>query len=544
MKVESWNWTKNQPLAETYIHQYHQVQSLYEYDHRNDSSWVERAEWLDRTRGSRADRNRLADALRQYNLSIGASPAALANVEKLRDERALVVVGGQQSGLFTGPALAVWKAITIVQTAARAAERLGRPVLPVFWIAGEDHDWEEVNHFHYLAGDLSVRKYRLPDVPLAGRAPVSRVELTEEAWRSALDALSAAMADTEHKPGLLEQLRRLTHSSRTLSEQFARIFAWLFADSGLVLADAADPALRRLEGPMFRRIIEERRPLGAAIVAGRDDVGAMGFVPQADASEEQLHLFVLERGQRLPLIERDGVIADRKTGRRWTERELADIAEREPERLSNDALTRPIMQDYVLPVLATVLGPAEIAYWGLLRRAFAQFGMKMPILLPRQEYTLIDPASAKAMQRLGLTFAEVANGLAARREQLLAGMERHPLSDRFDDVRRRILEAYEPLAAAVAEQQPELANIAETNVRKLQEQIDYLRRRAEDAYFKRQESPLRQLDTVAAKLLPMGKPQERVYSVFGYLNQHGFAWFVELVRKPPEDAAMHQLIYL
>lgn len=544
MRMEAWHWKKSHPLAETYIHQFPRVDSLYEYDYRKESSWAERAEWLDRTRGSRVDRNRLADVLAQYNRSIGASPAALANVDKLRDDRALVVVGGQQAGLFAGPALTVWKAITIVQTAARAAERLGRPVVPVFWIAGEDHDWEEVNHFHYLAEDLSVRKYRLPDVPLAGRAPVSRVELTEQAWQAALDALSAALPDTEHKPGLLERLHSLAHSSRTLTEQFARIFAWLFADSGLVLVDAADPALRRLESPMFRRIIEERRPLGAAMIEARDAVGAMGFVPQADVSDEQLHLFVLERGQRHPLIERDGAIEDRKTGKRWTERELADVAEREPERLSNDALTRPIMQDYVFPVLATVLGPAEIAYWGLLRQAFARLDMKMPILWPRQEYTLIDPTSGKAMERLGLTFSEVANGLENRRERFLAGMERHPLSDRFDDVRRRFLEVYQPLADAVAEQQPELAKIAETNVRKLLEQIDFLRRRAEDAYVKRQESPLRQLDTVAAKLLPMGKPQERVYSVFGYLNLHGFAWLAELKRKPPEDASMHQLIHL
>lgn len=158
MKWEAFHWTQSQPLAEDYNHHFTRVQELYDFNPWEEGSLQRRADWVRSSGTAQADRAALIQALKEYNHRLNQPPEALRAVEALESPDALAVVGGQQAGLFGGPLLVLYKAITILQVAKQAADQLSCPVIPVFWIAGEDHDWDEANHMYYFGHNLTCRK--------------------------------------------------------------------------------------------------------------------------------------------------------------------------------------------------------------------------------------------------------------------------------------------------------------------------------------------------------------------------------------------------
>ncbi|WP_028549273.1 bacillithiol biosynthesis cysteine-adding enzyme BshC [Paenibacillus sp. UNC451MF] len=546
MKVESIHWKSSQPITEDYVHQYDKVSSLFDYNPWDGSSWAARAEWLDHRRQSAADRGQIADVLSVFNSRLQNAPEAMQAVEKLRDERTLCIVGGQQAGLFTGQALVIYKAITLIRSARLASEQLGRPVVPIFWIAGEDHDFDEVNHIYSLTQDMQVNKIKVGQTS-AKRSSVSRLEISKEQWEEALQQLDASLIPTEFKGSWMDCLNNIAASSTTLVEFFGQLLAKLFGSYGLVLLDSDDPALRRVEAPMFRRLLEHREQFHKAYQQGKQKVNELGYASQVEMHERGANLFIFDEDERVLLhaSENDpNLLTDRKQERQYTVSQLIDWTETAPERFSNNVLTRPLMQDYVLPVLGTVLGPGEIAYWGLTREAFHYADMQMPIIIPRMEVTLMEGIVQKNMQKYGLSLDDVLYRLDEKQQQWLKEQDSLKLDERFEQVRVQFKDGYQPLVELIAGVNPGLGKLGETNLAKILEQIAFLEHKAADAVRSQFDASLRQFQRIGLSVLPLGKPQERVYNMISYLNKYGTDWLYELVDGELELDGLHKVIYL
>ncbi|MCZ8511220.1 bacillithiol biosynthesis cysteine-adding enzyme BshC [Paenibacillus filicis] len=542
--MEVFHWNSGQPLTEDYLQRYGNTEPLYEYEPFQTDSWKRRAEWLDTKRAFGADRGALADALKRFNEKAGAAPEALAAIEALRDPGTLAIVGGQQAGLFTGPLLVIYKAVTIIREAKRASELLNRRVVPVFWIAGEDHDFDEVNHVIALTPELELNRIKL-EHPTGLRTSVSRTPISAEQWEDAIGQLDTTLIPTEFKAGLLESLRALAAKSDTLVDLFAGLLASLFSRYGLILVDSDDPGLRRLEGPMFRTLLERNGELGQALKEAKAELVRLGYEPQAEVSERSANLFVFDPEERILLYQSEsGGFTDRKEERHYSLEGLLDWAETAPERLSNNVMTRPLMQDYLFPVLGAVLGSSEIAYWGLTRRAFELFGMNMPILIPRTGYTLLEGTVQKNMGKYGLAVEDALFRLEERQQAWLQEQDRLQLSERFQSVKEDFRERYAPLVELLGEVNPGLKKLGDTNLSKILEQIDFLEHKAEDAVKSQHESGLRQFQRVGMSILPDGKPQERIYNVFAYLNKYGEGWLQELLDASYDVDGHHFVCYM
>ena len=348
--TEFYELPSSQPLSEAYgKRKDSQLESLLHSGHPSDKrAWLARAERLDKTAGMRAPATNIAEALRSYNARIGMSPKTELQLDAI-EQGAYVVVGGQQAGLWTGPLLVIHKAVTVISAAKHASAILGKPVVPVFWIAGEDHDWDEANHI-VVSSEQGVRKLAVarPDGP---RTSVSRTGLDLEAWEKALSDLETQLSSSEFKEPLLEKLRSWIGEGVSLSDVFARIIAWLFGREGLVLLDADDAALRRVEAPMFRRMISDNDALEAAYAEAGTQVQALGYSTQAAATPGCANLFLFRpedqgignAGDRVLLYKREGGFTDKKGEAFWSSDELLAWTETHPERFSNNVLTRPIM---------------------------------------------------------------------------------------------------------------------------------------------------------------------------------------------------------
>lgn len=544
MQAIAWNRQTGQPLTDAYLQQKAEAVHLYGAHYRNAEAWSDRAAYLDAGQAPRADRTALVQALRLFNEQAGSGPAAMSNIERLADPSALVVIGGQQAGLWTGPLLVYYKALTIAKTASEASERLGRTVVPVFWIAGEDHDFEEVNHIYTLSSDMKLDKLKLQH-PAGGVDSVSKLVIDPAVWEEQLQQLEASLMPTDFKPGLMDKLRTISTSSKTLTEAFARMAAWLFQSLGIVLMDAADPNIRRLESAMFQRLIEHNNALSEAVQRSKRAVEEAGFAPQAEASSQSAHLFTSRPGRRT-LLYRDGQggFVDRKNELRYSKQELLEWAAQSPELLSNNVMTRPLMQDYLFPVLAAVLGPSEIAYWAMTRDAFTVFGMQMPLLVPRIGFTLVEGTVSKNMTKYGLTMEDVFTRLEEFKQEWLRSQDTLKLDERFETVRAEFRRLYEPLLSDLSGLNPGLTKLGAANMDKIMEQLRYMEQKASDASESQFDAAIRQFGRIGMSLLPGGKPQERVYNITAYLNKYGEDWLSTLAEVPLDEDAVHYICYL
>ncbi|AMA72562.1 bacillithiol biosynthesis cysteine-adding enzyme BshC [Aneurinibacillus thermoaerophilus] len=517
----------DQKLVHDYIHNYEKVKEFYPYHPYRQKDYEERLAWLEAH--PILHRVELVEGLLAFNKEIGNHARALENIEKLRQPDTYVVVAGQQAGALTGPLYTIHKAITIIRLAAEQERLLGKRMIPVFWIAGEDHDYEEVNHVYTQSGGSDIKKIKL-ETESPGRVSISRLPIKPETLRAFVDEYFIQQIVTEFSDELKEKLYEFADASDTLTGFFARTMAWLFGEQGLVLMDSALSFVRQLERPVFARVIEQNAELNQAVAAQGNKLVALGYHRQVETDETNAQFFLYKGNERIGVTRLpDGTFKTRDGSETYKKEELLALLEERPDRFSANVVTRPLMQEYLLPTLAFVGGPGEIAYWGLYRNSFMLLGFNMPPLVPRLTFSLFEGAVQKSMRKFGLSVEDVLNRLEEKKEEFLAAQDTLHLEDKFARVKAEIQALYEPLIREAAGIERGLEKLGEKNLEKILEQVAYYEGKTRSAFIKRHEAALRQFDRIRASLFPLDKPQERVYNIFGYLNKYGITWFREFV---------------
>lgn len=542
MRIEHIRLDSSGGLFGDYLFSFSRVNHLYGFDPGKGESYRKRYAELSRRKSS-YPRSRLAEVLREFHSGELYHPAVEHNIRRLENPESVVVIGGQQAGLLAGPLYTVYKAISVIQLAKREEKRLGIPVIPVFWIAGEDHDLDEVDHIYLPGPEGRLTKHRLVLSDGGKRISAGHVLLDPKSVGEWLEELAQMLPDTEFKRGMLKELAGMAAEPVSLTRYFARLLHRLFGRFGLVQIDSSHPSLRRIEGPFFERLIEENAFLDEAVRHQIKQVEESGHPSPLTIRSDCAHLFVYVEGQRQLLLRDAGGFVTRDGRMRWSKRELLRMAREEPERLSNNVVTRPLMQEFLFPTLSVVAGPGEIAYWGCLGEAFAGMGMRMPVLTPRSGVTLIDRATERYMRLLDLSAEDIFFGLERRKQAWIA--ERSPLNIRalFADAEQKVEKLYDSLIEQLSSLGPEMRRTGEKNRLKVMEQVEYLKRKAEWTIRMRQETALRRFGHISLRCLPEGKLQERVYNITSYWNEYGIEW-VERLAETPLSFFEHQVVFL
>jgi bacillithiol biosynthesis cysteine-adding enzyme BshC len=350
------------------------------------------------------DRTTIVSILRRQNEAYGASSAAMANLEKLKDPRALCVFAGQQAGLYSGPMLTIIKAMGIIKAAELYSEELKRPVIPIFWIAGDDHDFDEANHTFVLkrTGELCKNSYQVkPD----NEVPTAEIELgnTEELKR--LDEqLHNCLGDTDFTENLHEMIGRAYTPDDTLVTAFGKLMASMLSEFGLLLFSPGDTEAKRLAVPFFKAVVEKQDQIHELLDSANRRIEEVGYHIQVEKSEKATHLFYNHDGRRPVMREDDRFVAGDES---FTQDELLARIEETPERFSPDVMTRPVFQSYLFPVLSQKGGPAEIAYLAQLNPLFELFGVATPVHKARPTLTILENRTARLMDEMDIEFEDL-----------------------------------------------------------------------------------------------------------------------------------------
>jgi bacillithiol synthase len=504
--------------------------AFYAHDWRSPEA---RAEAARRAAALPRDRHTLADVLLEQNEAWGNLDAGtLGHIAALRDPEGAAVVTGQQLGLFGGPLYTVYKAVTTVQLARRLAEETGRPVAPVFWLAGEDHDWEEVRAA-VVSGPEGPRRIELPAGE--GRQPVGRRVLGEE-----VGPALAALAEAGALPGGLAEAYR---EGASHAEAFGRWMAHLFAGTGLVLCSPDDPRLKALATPLFRREIEAPDAALDALLAAGGALSASGFHQQVTPLPG--NLFLMEPEGRFTLDPEGDGFTLRGLGGHLSRADLLDRLAQDPGAFSPNVVLRPLLEATLLPSAAYVAGPGEAAYYAQLRGVYEASGVPMPVIYPRASATLVDGRTLRILDRYGLAVEAFAGGretLDALHRRLALEASAHDVPGAFAEAEARIAAALDALRPVVEGADPTLARSAASTRAVLLRRLAALQEKTVRAEKRTHVGIRRDLDRAGAWLAPFGTPQERVLSPVAALRAAGPYLAAQLIEALSLDTSAHQVV--
>jgi bacillithiol biosynthesis cysteine-adding enzyme BshC len=491
-------------------------------------------------------RGHLAEALRTQAENFAAGEAVFANIERLK-QGAAAVVTGQQVVLFGGPLLTLLKAATAIRKAQDATKASGREHVPIFWLATEDHDLAEVDQVALLSKTevetLSLGLKAPRPLPV-GTLPVDGG--SDEGLKHLEATLNQASELLAWAP-ISNVLRECYTPGATLASAFGRLLTKIFAEFGLIVMDAAARDFHAMGASVLQAALERADELEDALLVRSQDLEAAGYHAQVLVTADHSLLFLIdaETGARLPL--RRTAEGDWKAGTRvYATAELLQILATEPERLSPNALLRPVFQDTILPTAAYIGGPAEIAYFAQSEVLYSRILGRVTPVLPRLMATLVEPAIASTMATHEVQFPQVLEAKTVANLALRLAARAMPVEGKrkIAAVGNSMDAELSALTEYMTAMSADLGRAAGVSASKMRYQMNRLRRMAANFELQKQASLQKHAEAIMLSLYPDGHLQERLLGGVWFLARYGDALPSLLVSHAAQECPGHRVVFL
>ncbi|HEX6981462.1 MAG TPA: bacillithiol biosynthesis cysteine-adding enzyme BshC [Balneolaceae bacterium] len=523
-------------LFKTYINNFEKLGDFFEVNPFSEKEIARKIEHFQ----FKGNRRATAEILAAFNKKFDVNQAALDNIERLKDEDALAIVTGQQLGVYGGPIYTVLKAISAIHLARQMEQRFERPVIPVFWLADEDHDYDEIRRLYLLEND-ELKQFELP--PKTNHlAPVAELQVPLE-----VDQLRSDVRKSLHKTEFFDDLWQLLDKCFTPKNTFldasGRFMAELFSKHGLILAGSNLKEVKELTGEYLKESIagagEIRKNLEQQTKALSSD-----FHQQVHLHDSNLFYLDDEAGRSKISSNGNGWQTD--NGKKWQTQELLEAIATRPENFSPNVFLRPVLQDALLPALGYVAGPGEIAYYGQMKKMYHSFGLEMPVIFPRLSATIVEPAIDRVFKELPFEFYEYDNRIEDLETAYVDRTEQIDIKVLFDEWKEKVSKIADPEKQKIADIDFTLKASADKATSLYFNELDALKTKVYRAVKKRDEIQLKRIRRIQTHLFPGNGLQERSISTIFYMNQYGLDIWDKVLNSLNEDEAFdhHKLLYL
>lgn len=502
--------------------QYHfdRVARFYGHNPGDPASYSNVARSMSFPAGRRAD---LVAALRARN---GDS----ANLQLLSRPETVAVVTGQQVGLFSGPAYTIYKALTAARLAAQLTAQ-GIPAVPVFWLATEDHDFAEINHAFVF--DTEHRPISLSVVD-AGQSerPVGVIPIAQPP----VDQLRSTLAAFPYGAEVSDIVEQAYQPGATFGAAFQALLQRLLAKLGLLFIDPLDEAIRRMAAPVLRDVLRDGDMVRQQLLERNKELESAGYHAQVHIEQKTSLVFLLEGERRITLRRQNGDYHSKD--RRYSAAELMDLA----EHLSPNALLRPVVQDYVLPTVAYVGGPAELAYMAQSQVLYEDLLHRMPVMLARSSFTLLDARTSKLLSRYGLTLPSLLQGEDELRETIAQKLVPATLVQEFAELQKKTAESLDQLRTELLSFDATLASATDNSRSKILYQLSKLERKTARETLRRNDRAAADASYMSGLVYPQKHLQERLYSILPFVARHGLGLMDTLCENIHLDCPDHKVV--
>ncbi|HEV8537371.1 MAG TPA: bacillithiol biosynthesis cysteine-adding enzyme BshC [Bacteroidota bacterium] len=524
-----------------YISDFARVQHYFETDFHSMPGIPKQIEQL---RSHDQHRTRLVEVLREQNERYGVRSKTMEHIEQLAETNAFAVVTGQQVGILGGPMYTIYKTLTAVKLAERLREAFpDYKFVPVFWLEGEDHDFEEVNKVVLLNQENIPTKieYLINGKPLEKNlGAVGEIQF-DGYLQAFFEEIRKCLPNSEFKSGLLELFERFYTTGATFGTSFARFLSTIFEDEGLVFISPNDRRLKQLLSPIFQKEVQEYPRVSQLIIQRSAELEERYH---AQIKTKALNLFMFHKGGRYFIEPREHDFSLKGTRHFLTKEELLGIAVETPELLSPNVALRPICQDALLPTVAYVAGPSEIAYFAQLKPVYQYFNLRMPVIYPRASVTLHEGRSQKVLEKFEVDVSEIFAHQDRIRRKVVEMVSEVKIDEMFADASKRTSELLNEMKFGLNYIDPTLLGPLESAREKFETQLTILKEKVQQAQERKHETALRQLNKATNNLMPNGNFQERELNVAHFLNKHGMGFIQRLKDQVRIDEFKHQILHI
>ncbi|MEO2074943.1 MAG: bacillithiol biosynthesis cysteine-adding enzyme BshC [Bacillus sp. (in: firmicutes)] len=529
-------------FASNYLEQSADIQPFFHYRYNDVEDDKKR---MDELSSRIFPRKEVAAHIESFMERFPTSEAVKKSIEKLRQDESVVVIGGQQAGILTGPLYSIHKVISIIKLAEQKERQLGVPVVPVFWIAGEDHDFQEVNHV-FVPVNQKIDKWTYPEKVLQKKM-VSDIDLNKNACLSWVRNIIENFGETEHSNSLLQFAEDRVTKSQNFVDFFANIIMELFKDYGLLIVDSGNKDFRLIQKEFLAKQLDNHETITFSVLEQQKQIGNKGYPITIDISDQAANLFFYDQKQNERILLEYNRESNRFVGKSgaasFSKEELMELVSKKPEQLSNNVVTRPLMQEWLFPTIAFIAGPGEISYWAELKLAFEHFHIKMPPIVPRLNITFLDRSVETDIFDLKLNITDViTRGTGQEKESFLSTIKDMELEEMFSKAKLDLIEQYKLIEAKTVELDRGLLPILKKNEAYLLKEINFMQSKLEDSVKFRHKVILNKYARVDLALRPDGFPQERVWNIFYYLNEYGLTFIKDIMVEAFEFDGRHKVI--
>ena len=508
-------------LFDDFSYDFPRVSRFYRHNPHDPQAFHRAARELDYPEDRRAG---LIQALRPSNPGSGA-------LERLAKPGAVAVVTGQQVGLFSGPSYTIYKALTAVRIAQRLVDE-GIEAVPVFWLATEDHDFAEVDHAWAFGADSQPQVLRAT-ATLDNHRPVGSLSLTG----IPIEPLRAMLAGFPFGDEVVEHVAACYTPGAMMGVAFRELLRRLLAPFELVYVDPLEPAFRELGAPLLSTAVARAADLKQLVLERNRELTDAGYHAQVHIESGTSLVFLLNDGRRITLKMRDGDRYDAQ-GKRFSAGELMDRA----ASLSPNALLRPVFQDYALPTVTYVGGPAELAYLAQAEPIYRELLGRMPVAMPRAGFTLLDVRAEKLMKRYELSWPDVYQGEERIRQVISKRLVPERIETAFQSTTRVVENALERLGIELQAFDPTLERSLARSRAKITYQLSKMEAKTAREALRRDDRAAAESRFLAGLLYPNKHLQERLYTILPFIAKHGFDLAARLYDNVQLDCPDHQVV--
>lgn len=527
-------------LVRDFLGSFHKVRPFYGPNFRDSGDM---AETLEKRGNATYPRKDISRILAENNERLGAHAEAIRAARALADENAFAVVTGQQAGLFGGPLYSFYKAATAIKLAERLSSQFGAKCVPLFWVASHDHDFEEISASGWVDTDGGFERLSVHPAHGDTGKPAYRVRPDGNSLEKALKLIASSgnsFPDAAATAALFEEC----YADRaSMADGFARLFARLFGEDGLVVIDPAWKGIPEASRQFFTREIEDPLASPGAATATGEELAKLGYETSIQIPEGRTAFFLEDdAGFRRPVYFDDGKFRLEGVDKELSARKLLEVLEADPGRFSPTVVTRSALQDALLPTIAYAGGPGEIAYHAQLGGVYDFHGVARPVLFPRASVTLVSRETAVFMNEFSLERAD----LASQPEALFSRLVENISKDRLEEIFDRRFENIRQTLDEVEKDIHKVDGGLKDAVNPTRSRIDYSLEKLRDKALKslrRQNEPLKaRVLAAAGEVFPDGKPQERGAGIAWLLAKAGEEKAKKLAREMEPDFDSHGII--
>ncbi len=537
-------------LSTDYITSFDNVKQFYNGNFKSDEDWKSTFE---RAGNKSHDRSTIMRILIEQNKDFHCSIKTLANIDLLQHDNTFAIVTGQQVGIFGGPLYTIYKILTALKLTEFLKKKYSEyNFVPIFWLESEDHDFDEMNHVTVLNQEnVHVTYPYLPDgKPLEKNpGPVGSM-VFDESINDLFNALTAGMIHTEFSEQLFQSLRHSYRIGSTFTQSFVSWINKLFLESipsgeesGLIFINPNHKELKTLLKPIFLQEFDHQTEVSNKIIAISADLEKSYH---AQVKPKAINLFMFHKGGRY-LIEPRELEDDynlKGTRHRMTKEELRAAIEQTPEMFSPNVVLRPICQDILLPTVAYVGGPGEIAYFAQLKPVYEMYDVPMPLIFPRTSLTILEERVEKVIEKYQLDIHDLFNEIDPIIQRISNQISEVKIDPLFQSTEKRLIDDLAELQFGLAQIDPTLIGALENTKKKIVEYLHQLQSRTSTAQQKKNEVALRQIQKAVDAVLPNGNLQERELNIIYFINKYGLEFMRWLNIEIKIDKFEHQILRL